>query len=268
MRLTDFFTTINNISPDETRALLNSHSPGSFQLVDVRQPKEYELEHIPGAILVPLGDLPHRLKELDPKQETIVYCRSGVRSRSGSQILNSAGFSHVRNMTGGINGWRGQHAYGEETMGLDLFSSGTHSSAVIMAYDMEKGLGQFYQIVADLAVHDDNKELLEYMARLEDGHMAKLAAKYPGLKEHTPSTGIIEGGFDSASFLERYSNQLKDIESILQTGMMFESQAYDLYHRLAKTETDPDLHEFYLQMASEEQRHLGRLARELEQRLQ
>lgn len=62
-----------NISPDETRKFLDSAPPGSVQLVDVRQPREYEQSHIPGAKLIPLGELPDRLNELDPNKETIVY---------------------------------------------------------------------------------------------------------------------------------------------------------------------------------------------------
>ncbi len=268
MNLMSLFGNTDNITPDETRTFIDSHSSDSFQLVDVRQPKEYEQEHIPGATLIPLGDLPHRLNELDPTKETIVYCRSGVRSRSGAQILNSAGFARVLNMTSGINGWRGQHALGSETMGLEHFTAGTFSSAIVMAYAMEKGLGQFYQILADQSESSENRTLLEYMAKLEDGHMAKLSAQYPGLKDNkVPLSDVTEGGFDTAIFLARYGSQLQDVESILQAGMMLEAQAYDLYSRLARKENDPDLRTFYLQMAGEEQRHLDRLARELEHRL-
>lgn len=67
------FAKNENISPGETRQLLDSRLPGSVQLVDVRQPGEYQQSHIPGAKLIPLGELPDRLDELDPNKETIVY---------------------------------------------------------------------------------------------------------------------------------------------------------------------------------------------------
>jgi len=67
------FAKNENISPDETRKYLDSVPPGSVQLVDVRQPGEYQQSHIPGAKLIPLGELPARLGELDPAKETIVY---------------------------------------------------------------------------------------------------------------------------------------------------------------------------------------------------
>lgn len=262
------FGKTENITPEETRTLIASHPPGSFQLLDVRQVKEYEQAHIPGALLIPLGDLPERLQELNPDKETIVYCRSGVRSRSGAQILISAGFSRVLNMTGGITGWHGQQALGSETLGLEYFTPGNFSSAVTMAYAMEQGLRQFYQFLADRTKSAQNRELLLYMAKLEDGHMAKLRGQHSGLPEDsTVSSGVAEGGFDIARFIASHGNQLRDMETIIQTGMMFEAQAYDMYSRLARKEEHAELREFYLQMAAEEQRHLATLSRELDQRL-
>ncbi|SHO50569.1 rhodanese-like domain-containing protein [Desulfopila aestuarii] len=268
MNWMSLFAKSENISPEETRNLRDKYPPDSFQLLDVRQPKEYEQAHIPGARLIPLGELPQRLDELDRDREIIVYCRSGVRSKSGYQILNSAGFSRVLNMTGGINGWQGHKAIGSEELGLDFFTSGDFSSAVSMALTMEMGLRRFYQLLADSADDDSNRELLEYMARLEDGHMAKLKTLLPSTDDSVPDTSsVAEGGFNVTEFLATYGDQLKTIETILHTGMRFEAQAYDMYSRLATKEQHADLREFYLQMAAEEQTHLKRLARELDQRL-
>lgn len=267
MNWMSLFARNENITPEETRKFIASNPPGSYQLLDVRQPKEYDQAHIPGATLIPLGDLPDRVQEMDPDKETIVYCRSGVRSRAGCQILTTAHFSRVLNMTGGINGWQGHRAAGSETLGLEYFTSGDFSSAVSMAYAMEFGLRQFYQLMADRADSTENRDLLEYMARLEDGHMAKLSRQHAGLGEESPaSSGVAEGGFETADFISRYGDQLQDVESIIQVGMMFEAQAYDLYSRLARQAEQPELRDFYLQMAGEEQLHLERLARELDQR--
>lgn len=268
MNWMSLFAKNENITPDETRTLIESNPPDTFQLLDVRQPKEYDEAHIPGAILIPLGELPARLQELKSDKETIVYCRSGVRSRAGCQILSAAKFSRVLNMTDGINGWQGNRARGAETLGLDCFIAGDHASALAMAYAMEEGLHQFYQFLADRADTDEDCELLEYMARLEDGHMAKLRGRNPSLKEgQAASAMIVEGGFNSAEFLATFGDQLRDVESIIQTGMMFEAQAYDMYSRLARLEEQPQTRDFYLQMAGEEQGHLARLAQELDKRL-
>ena len=80
------------------------YEAGAFML-DVRQPEEWEEVHIPGATLIPLGELSQRLGELPKDQEIVVYCRSGNRSQSGAEILAKNGFTGVTSMAGGIVQW-------------------------------------------------------------------------------------------------------------------------------------------------------------------
>lgn len=81
---------------------------GAVQLVDVREPGEYALGHIPGAVLIPLGALERRLGELDHSRETIVVCHIGQRSARGAQALSRAGFTRVYNLKGGMVAWQNQ----------------------------------------------------------------------------------------------------------------------------------------------------------------
>ncbi len=76
-----------------------------FVLLDVREPAEYEVARLPGSILIPLGELPDRLSELDPAAETIVHCKAGGRSAKALQQLLDAGFSNACHVQGGINAW-------------------------------------------------------------------------------------------------------------------------------------------------------------------
>lgn len=76
-----------------------------FTLIDVREPYEYQIARIPGARLIPLGDLPKRINELDPEMEVVAHCRSGARSQKAVDLLKQNGFRNVRNMTGGILAW-------------------------------------------------------------------------------------------------------------------------------------------------------------------
>ncbi|QJW88834.1 rhodanese-like domain-containing protein [Spirosoma taeanense] len=80
-----------------------------LNLIDVREPNEYEADNI-GATLIPLGDLPYRIDELDGLQdeEVIVHCRSGARSARAQQYLEENGFNNVRNVTGGMLAYRAQ----------------------------------------------------------------------------------------------------------------------------------------------------------------
>jgi sulfur-carrier protein adenylyltransferase/sulfurtransferase len=74
-------------------------------ILDVRESFEAELCSIPGALLIPLGELPRRLDELDPEAELVVYCKSGSRSARAVSILREKGFKQARNLTGGILAW-------------------------------------------------------------------------------------------------------------------------------------------------------------------
>ena len=80
-----------------------------LNLFDVREPDEYEADNI-GATLIPLGELPHRIDELDglEEKEVIVHCRSGARSARAQQYLEENGFANVRNVTGGMLAYRAQ----------------------------------------------------------------------------------------------------------------------------------------------------------------
>jgi len=61
------------MTADEVRAFLDEHDPEEYNLVDVRQPSEYEAEHIPGTKLIPLGELEDRFGELDSAKPTVAY---------------------------------------------------------------------------------------------------------------------------------------------------------------------------------------------------
>lgn len=78
-----------------------------FVLIDVREPHEHE-EFSIGGSLIPLGNLPLQLDELEDQkeQEVIVYCRSGARSGMAKQLLLQAGFKKVRNVLGGMLDWK------------------------------------------------------------------------------------------------------------------------------------------------------------------
>ena len=73
MSLLDYFKSPPTMSAEDTREFLENKPPGDFNLLDVRQPGEYQQEHLPGATLVPVNELETRLKSLDPDKPTIAY---------------------------------------------------------------------------------------------------------------------------------------------------------------------------------------------------
>ena len=87
----------------ELKRLIDQGRPPG--ILDVREPFEAELCCITGATLIPLGELPRRLDELDRSAELVVLCKSGGRSARAVSILREKGFSNVRNLSGGILAW-------------------------------------------------------------------------------------------------------------------------------------------------------------------
>jgi adenylyltransferase/sulfurtransferase len=73
-------------------------------VLDVREPHEYQICNL-GGYLIPLGDLPKRVGELDPKREIVAHCKMGGRSAKAIEFLKQAGFTKVHNLTGGITAW-------------------------------------------------------------------------------------------------------------------------------------------------------------------
>jgi len=73
MRWKQFFTPAESINATEARAFMAERAQEDFNLIDVRQPKEYEARHIPGSKLIPISELDKRLDEIDPSKPTLVY---------------------------------------------------------------------------------------------------------------------------------------------------------------------------------------------------
>jgi len=96
------------ISAEELSERLN-HSDQKWQLLDVREPKEVEIVHIEGFLVLPLSEFAEWsgqiLTQLDPHRETIVMCHHGIRSAQMCQWLTHQGFTHVRNLIGGIDAY-------------------------------------------------------------------------------------------------------------------------------------------------------------------
>jgi len=272
MNWNSLFNKEQTISPDDARQWILSDKLKTSQLLDVRQPKEYEQSHLPGALLIPLPELADNLSTLNKNDPVIVYCRSGVRSKSACQILIQAGFTDCYNMAGGILKWSGAEAAGDEQFGLDYFVHGDFSSSFAMAYQMEAHLQMFYLLLSEDSDNSAEKKMLQQMAQLEVGHMAKLQKKYND--QFTPAktsgtdAGVMEGGIDPAVMRSALPDQLGSAENVLELAMKLEAQALDLYNRLARTHHGSDVALFFVDMAVEEQSHLRHLSKQLDKLLE
>ena len=73
MKWKQFLTPVQSVNGQEARALSDQYGDTGILYLDVRQPKEYEQSHLPGAKLIPIGELDKRLDELNPDQPTVIY---------------------------------------------------------------------------------------------------------------------------------------------------------------------------------------------------
>jgi rhodanese-related sulfurtransferase len=95
---------MHSLNPLDLKALLDSPGPAPV-LLDVREPWEYALCHIGDCKSIPMGQIPDRIGELDPRAKIVVICHHGVRSQAIAQFLEQAGFIDVANLRGGIDAW-------------------------------------------------------------------------------------------------------------------------------------------------------------------
>jgi adenylyltransferase/sulfurtransferase len=96
-------TDIPEITVEELKDRMDRHD--DFVLLDVRESFEREIATIPGAIHIPLGEIPARFGELDPAREIVIHCKGGVRSAHALEFLRDQGFSKLWNLEGGIHAW-------------------------------------------------------------------------------------------------------------------------------------------------------------------
>jgi sulfur-carrier protein adenylyltransferase/sulfurtransferase len=97
---------VPEITPVEMKKWMDEKRP--FVLVDVREPHEFQICSIPGSTLIPLGDVPKRMNELNSADEIVVHCRSGMRSAKAVELLMQAGFRKIHNLKGGVLAWSDQ----------------------------------------------------------------------------------------------------------------------------------------------------------------
>ena len=75
------------------------------QLLDVREPWEFQISHIAGSLHIPMGQIPARAEELDAQSDVVVICHHGARSAQVAVYLEKQGFARVHNLLGGVDAW-------------------------------------------------------------------------------------------------------------------------------------------------------------------
>lgn len=94
----------DEVTVQEMKRALDDPKLG-IRVIDVRDPDEYQIAHVDGVPLLPLGELPNRFTELDPNQQYYIHCKSGVRSMKALRFLREQGFKYLKSVKGGISAW-------------------------------------------------------------------------------------------------------------------------------------------------------------------
>lgn len=96
---------MKSVTASELAGLLRL--PDAPRLLDVREPEEFQIASLPGARLVPLGQIPARIEQIADwkNEEIVVYCHHGIRSMHAIDFLSHAGFTNLANLSGGIDAW-------------------------------------------------------------------------------------------------------------------------------------------------------------------
>jgi len=276
IQLRKLFTPTGALDSDEARKFMEQHKEGTYTLLDVRQPWEYEEDHIPGATLVPLGDLKEGTQGLDPDKPTLVYCAVGGRSRVAAQLLSGRGFEEVYNLSGGIKAYRGAKASGPQELNLDMVRGDESPGEMLkLAFGMERALEIFYAKCLEQAEDKDLKDLFTKLEHVEEVHKKKVYERYAAQAPNAPEMAafeadltpdIMEGGFKVKEFLDVNQPWLKTPRQALELAMMLETQALDLYLRFAEKSREDQTKEVLFKLADEEKGHLKSLGRLLDEK--
>ena len=275
MKWMQFFTPAKSVDFEQTRSMIEDAQTDELTILDVRQPKEYEQSHIPGATLIPLPVLGNRLAELDSEKPVLVYCAVGGRSRVAAQMLAEEGFKQVYNASGGIKTWQSQTAVGDQDMGIHLFS-GTESPQQILAvaFSLEQGLEDFYITMAAKTNNPDVISLFKKLAKIEVAHQEALVKAWQALgdpdmtREGLAAMGhekAMEGGLTTEEYLDLYQPDLESAVDVISLAMSIEAQALDLYQRVGQKVTTDESRAVILKIADEEKTHIASLGRLMEQ---
>lgn len=267
MKLACAVDEIEKLTPAKVKEILSGDRSGEFALLDVRQPEEYEAGHIPGSILMPLGELEARQSELERSKRIITYCRSGRRSMAAAIALCGLGFKSVHHLDGGIRNWPYETITGMPEARPELITATAGAKDVLMlAIKLEKGSFDFYMGAKDKAGSLKAKDTFQMLAKAEDRHMQRLYERAVGLLgegalppletlKRDLKVSYMEGGIEISPALARIENEFADEMEALEMALEKEYMSFDFYKRASTLVDNQDAGRLLHELASEERGH-------------
>ncbi len=275
MKVTCAADVITRLTPDKIKKILAQDKKGEFLLLDVRQPEEYEAGHLPGAMLIPLGELEARQGELDRTKKIITYCRSGRRSMAAAIALCGLGFERIYSLDGGILNWPHETISGIPEIRSELITEAANVRDILMlAIKMEKGSGDFYLAARDRTEAPQAIETFQMLANAEDTHMKMLYQRaisllgensLPPLEELKRELKVehMEGGIEINPALTKVDKNFIDEMEALEMALEKEYMSYDFYKRASVLIGNPDAKALLHELALDERNHADILLKRL-----
>jgi rhodanese-related sulfurtransferase/rubrerythrin len=274
MKITDLFRRIETIAASDARKLMDEKKAEELQVIDVREPAEYEKGHIPGATFIPLSLLPSRLNDVDPSKPVITYCARGRRSASAASLLKGNGVNEVYSLDGGIEAWNGNIAKGEPESGMFLVEGlQTIDEYAALAWALEDGTGRFYKAAIDVIDDSGAADLFTLLLSAEDKHKSSILNAFKDLKgtdisasylEEMASKGVMEGGVQLKDALVWLREDGRSLPDILELSMQLETNSLDLYFKIMNEIEEGHAREIFISIIEDEKTHLKRLGNLLE----
>lgn len=267
-----------DIFPDELEELRAKTGESGLLLVDVRQPWEYEIGHIPGARLIPLPDIEERVQEIPSQINLILYCRTGGRSAVAAALVKDAGVwqGRICNLVGGFSGWQGKPL--KDIPHLDLFPRDIpRRQTLYRAMNMEKGAWIFYNELVREYAGSELGEMIRELGDLEKAHAERLFEYW---KKYTAAPvresfeevferldgRIMEGGKPISAWAAHLGRNPRDrVLRLLELACEIEYYTYDLYRGLGRRSQDAGEVEVFFKLADEEKAHVRVISKALAQ---
>ncbi len=262
---------VKELTADALRRFMEKHHEKAYDLVDVRQPGEYEQTHIPGARLLPLPKFVQSMDLLPGDRDLVFYCLNGSRSLAAATMADEERLSsgEIFNLQGGIMAWDGGMT--ADYPKVRLFDTDMTAEGMMRrAMELEKGAMDFYHRVHGQYGREDWTEVFAILSGAELGH-ARIVYGFwrriqGGLEDfetlfHGMEGEMLEGGMTSEEAMDAAARVRGPVcIRLIELALRIEYAAFDLYRAMAGQAADAQAREAFFSLAQSEKAHIRSLA--------
>lgn len=257
---------------DELESYRAGRREKDYELIDVREPQEYEAGHIPGARLLPLSRFEERLHELPTQKELLFYCAAGGRSMAAALMAAESGLNprRVINLQGGYMAWDGKELYDYPKVRI-LADKASLWEMLHEAMDLEKGAYRFYELSASGGsawaetarglVQWERRHALAVYRLLEASPAPSPLPPFDDLFQTLPGS-ILEGGVPLEEAVKRLESLPENAcRAFAELALDIEYRAFDLYRNAAAAAQDATASTLLLDLSEQEKAHIRFIAK-------